>query len=73
MNEIIELLKREIPDSEILFDGGGSRVSIAVTSPFFSGMSRLQRQRYVKKLLEPWIDSGSLHAVTLKVSSGEEI
>ncbi|MEC7030628.1 MAG: BolA/IbaG family iron-sulfur metabolism protein [Pseudomonadota bacterium] len=71
MNEIIELLKKEIPDSEVSFQEQGSRLALKVSSPAFKQVSRLERQRVVKRLLKPWIDSGALHAVMLTVTDGE--
>ena len=71
MNEIIELLKQEIPDSKVSFKEEGSRLALKVSSPIFKQVNRLERQRMVKRLLKPWIDSGALHAVMLTVTDGE--
>ena len=71
MNEIIELLKKEIPNSQVVFQQEGARLMLKVSSPIFKQQSRLERQRAVKCLLKPWIDSGALHAVMLTVTDGE--
>ncbi len=73
MNDIIKILKQEIPESQINLKGDGSRLELMITSPFFKGVSRLERQRIVKRLLKPWIDSGVVHAVMLTVKDGEEL
>ena len=72
MEDIIRFLKQEIPNSDITYVVEGAKMKLSITAEMFSGMTRLDRQRYVKKLLTPWIHSGELHAVVLQIKGREE-
>lgn len=72
MNEVLAALKKAIPDCVVKMDTMGSRMTLRVSSQIFAGMSRLARQRHVKTIIKPWIDSGELHAVMLTVDDGGE-
>lgn len=72
MNEIIALLEKEIKDVELDYQFMGSKLMLQVVSPVFKGMSRVERQRYVKRILFPFIESGELHAVSLKIGVKDE-
>ena len=73
MKEIVEKIEDNIPGVEVSAEMKGAHLSLKVTSDFFRGQSRLQRQRFVKGLLAPWIESGQVHALCLKVDdSGEK-
>lgn len=72
MNEIIERLKENIEDAEVDYQASGSRLILSVYSDVFKSMNRVERQRYVKKILSPFIESGELHAVSLKVGVKDE-
>lgn len=71
MNEVLARLEEAFPSCVVKMNAMGSRMTLEVTSPIFNGVSRLERQRLVKNVLKPWIDSGELHSVMLKVSEGE--
>ena len=70
MNEVLQALEEAIPDCVVKMDTLGARMTLKISSPIFVGMSRLARQRHVKTILKPWIDSGELHAVMLTVDEG---
>lgn len=72
MHEIINFLKQKIPNSDISYLAEGAKMQLKISSEMFITMTRLERQRYVKKLLAPWIESGELHAVTLQITGREE-
>lgn len=67
MKEIIEKLKDNIPGVDVSAEQKGAHFKLKIISDFFKGQSRLQRQRFVKGLLSPWIESGEIHALCLKV------
>lgn len=72
MQEIIDLIKTHVPNSEVSMTLNGAYMTLGVCSDYFEGIGRIQRQRLVKKILKPWIDSGELHAVCLKVMTPGE-
>lgn len=67
MIQVIEALEKNIPDVAVDYQLQGSKLQLKVVAPMFAGLSRLDRQRFVKKILAPYIDSGQLHAVSLVV------
>ena len=71
MKEIVETLETNIPGAHVSAEMKGAHLTLSVSSVFFKGQSRLARQRFVKGLLTPWIDSGEVHAVCLHVKDGE--
>ena len=72
MNEIITLLREKILDADIDYQASGSRLVLNIKAAMFKDMNRIQRQRYVKQILAPFIESGQLHAVSLKVGVKDE-
>ena len=72
MQEIIDLIKTHIPNADVAMTLNGAYMTLNVCSEAFSDVSRLQRQRMVKELLKPWIDSGEIHAVCLKAMTPGE-
>ena len=71
MNDMIDKLHRDIPGSKITYVSEGAKMRLSIRAKLFTSMSRLERQRYVKKLLSPWINSGELHAVTMQIEGDE--
>lgn len=51
---------------------GGDHFQAIVISPTFQGKSTLERHRAVMTLLGPEIDSGEVHALTMKTYTPEE-
>jgi acid stress-induced BolA-like protein IbaG/YrbA len=53
-------------------EGDGCNCSAVVVSPFFEGLSLLQRQRAVLALVSEEIRSGELHALSVKTYTPDE-
>ena len=68
MEVIISFLKEQIPNSDIKYITEGAKMKLSITAEMFSNMTRLDRQRHVKRLLTPWIETGELHAVVLQIN-----
>ena len=47
-------------------EGEGSHIRVRIASPFFTGISRIQRHRLVYDALQDFIDQG-LHALAIEV------
>ena len=64
---INKLLTDAFPDSEISVQGDdGHHFEAKIISKLFAGKSRVEQQRLVYAVLEPYIASGELHAISLK-------
>lgn len=53
-------------------DGDGQHFQAVIVSGEFAGMSRVQRQQRVNKVLKEHFDSGVLHALSMQCLTPEE-
>tara|TARA_B100001079_G_C16236889_1_gene437198 strand:- start:175 stop:405 length:231 start_codon:yes stop_codon:yes gene_type:complete len=72
LEEIQAKLEAGIEGSTVTMDGDGCNCSTLVISPIFEGMSLLARQKMVLAAVRADIDSGELHALTIKARTPEE-
>ncbi|MDG2353801.1 MAG: BolA/IbaG family iron-sulfur metabolism protein [Gammaproteobacteria bacterium] len=72
LEEIQAKLEAGVEDSTVTMDGDGCNCSTLVVSPIFEGMSLLARQRMVLAAVRENIDSGELHALSIKARTPEE-
>jgi acid stress-induced BolA-like protein IbaG/YrbA len=74
MNEqqLITRIKEIYPDAEISVAGENCSFEVHITTPAFTGMKSLQRQRSILTLFNTEIASGELHALTIKAKTPDE-
>lgn len=72
LEEIQAKLEAGVEDSTVTMDGDGCNCSTLVVSPIFEGMSLLARQKMVLAAVRENIDSGELHALSIKARTPEE-
>lgn len=70
--DIRNLIKSKLTDSEVIVTGDGRHFEAVVISPEFTGMNKLARQRYVYETLGDNILSGKIHALSIKAKTPEE-
>ena len=70
--DLEEKIEQQFPDARIHVELDGNRALIEVTSTLFEGKSRVQRQQAVYACLNEYIQSGALHAVTLRTKTPDE-
>ena len=73
LDEIQAKLEAGIKDATVTMQGDGCNCSTVVVSSAFEGMSLLARQKMVLATVRENIDSGELHALTIKARTPEEI
>ncbi|CAB9542680.1 Cell division protein BolA [Bathymodiolus brooksi thiotrophic gill symbiont] len=73
LEEIQGKLEAGIENSTVTMEGDGCNCSTLVVSPIFVGMSLLARQKMVLAVVRVDIDSGELHALSIKARTPEEI
>lgn len=68
-----EILKKRLleayPDGQIeVFDltGGGDHYEVAIVSQAFAGLSRIQQHQHVMSHFQQELQSGELHALSIK-------
>ncbi|SMN15235.1 Cell division protein BolA [uncultured Candidatus Thioglobus sp.] len=71
--EIQAKLEAGIEDSTVTMEGDGCNCSTLVVSPAFVGMSLLARQKMILATVRADIDSGELHALSIKARTPEEM
>jgi acid stress-induced BolA-like protein IbaG/YrbA len=71
--EAVAVLIREgIPGVRVDVTGDGSHFEAVVVGDLFAGRSPIQRQRLVMATVRPQIESGELHALSIKTFTPEE-
>ncbi|WPE18177.1 BolA family protein [Candidatus Thioglobus autotrophicus] len=73
LDEIQAKLEAGVQDSTVTMQGDGCNCSTVVVSNVFEGMSLLARQKMVLAVVRENIDSGELHALTIKARTPEEM
>lgn len=72
LEEIQAKLEAGVEGSIVTMEGDGCNCSTLVVSPIFEGMSLLARQRMVLATVRENIDSGELHALSIKAKTPAE-
>ncbi len=73
LNDIQTKLEASIEGATVTMQGDGCNCSTLVVSPVFEGMGLLARQRMVLAAVRAEIDSGELHALSIKARTPEEV
>ncbi len=73
LEEIQAKLEAGVENSTVTMDGDGCSCSTLVVSPVFEGMSLLARQKMVLAAVRENIDSGELHALSIKARTPTEM
>ncbi|SMN12221.1 Cell division protein BolA [uncultured Candidatus Thioglobus sp.] len=73
LEEIQIKLEACVENATVTMEGDGCNCSTLVVSPAFEGMSLLARQKIVLAAVRTEIDSGELHALSIKARTPAEI
>ena len=65
-DEYARLIEAHIPESSATIEGGGGKFEATVISDAFDGKSLLEQHRMVKNALGDQIQSGEIHAVSIR-------
>jgi acid stress-induced BolA-like protein IbaG/YrbA len=69
---IASLIREGIPDARVTVTGDGSHFEAVVISDVFAGKTLIQKQRLVMATVRPQIESGELHALSIKSFTPEQ-
>ena len=72
LDEVQKKIENSIENATVSMQGDGCNCSTIVVSPVFEGMSLLARQKMVLAAVRENIDSGELHALTIKARTPSE-
>lgn len=72
IEDIKAKLLEKMPNAEISIDGDGYHFEAIVISDAFEGLNRIKRSQLVYGILNHWIETGELHAISLKTLTPSE-
>ena len=73
MEEIIrKVLNENIDESIISVSGSDAKYTVEITSDLFLGKSTIDRHKIIYALLDEYIKSGEIHALTIKALTVDE-
>ena len=67
MKEVIAAIHEVMPHAVIESQFNGAYVKLQIKDVMFNGMKMLEKHRFVKSILAPWIDDGTIHALELVI------
>ncbi|GAA5784121.1 BolA family transcriptional regulator [Chitiniphilus shinanonensis] len=67
-NEVKALIEAALPCTAVEVEGDGHHFYATIVSPAFEGLKLLDRHRLVKDRLKAKLDSGELHALSLRAT-----
>lgn len=70
--QLIELIKEQLPATEVKAEGEGNKFDLIVVSEVFEGLNPVKKQQAVYALLNDYIASGELHAVTMQTLTPQQ-
>ena len=73
MEEVIKnILSESINKSEVSVEGSEAKYTVKVVSDIFSNKSIIERHKVIYALLDTYIKSGEIHALTIKTLTVNE-
>ena len=69
---VTKLILDGMPGAEVTVTGDGSHFEAVVVSADFVGKTPIQKQRLVMATVKPQIESGELHALSIKTYTPEQ-
>jgi acid stress-induced BolA-like protein IbaG/YrbA len=70
--QIQALLKEQLPGCECSVEGAGGKFQVFVVDDIFAGLGAVKRQQRVYSILNPYIATGAIHAVSMRLLTTEE-
>jgi stress-induced morphogen len=71
LREIERMIVEALPGAEVeVVDetGGGDHLRTTVRAPQFAGRTRIDQHRLVRAAVQPRVDDGSIHALSIKTA-----
>ena len=69
---VAKLIRDGMPGANVTVEGDGSHFEAVVVSEDFAGKSPIQKQRLVMATVRPQIESGELHALSIKTYTPQQ-
>ncbi|WP_320826757.1 BolA family protein [Reinekea sp.] len=72
VDDIKALLNVAFPDAQIAVEGEGAKFAVTIVAEAFNALRPVPRQQMVYAVLNDYIASGEIHAVSMKLQSLSE-
>ena len=69
---ITKVLSEEIEYEKLIVEGSESKYEVKIVSDVFNGKSMIQRHKIIYALLDSYIKTGEIHALTIKAMTISE-
>ena len=69
---ITKVLTEEIEYDKLIVEGSESKYEVKIVSDVFNGKSMIQRHKIIYALLDSYIKTGEIHALTMKAMTISE-
>ena len=69
---ITKVLTEEIEYDKLIVEGSESKYEVKIVSDVFNGKSMIQRHKIIYALLDSYIKTGEIHALTIKAMTISE-
>lgn len=69
---IKQILASQLPDATVAVEGDGRHFQATIISSAFEGLSLIERQRKVYSALGDKIQTGEIHALSIKAKTPQE-
>ena len=70
--ELIEAIRKGLGECDVMLEGQGCDLTAVIVSNAFQSLSKVKRQQKVYSLINEYLQSGQVHAITLKTWTEEE-
>jgi acid stress-induced BolA-like protein IbaG/YrbA len=71
-SQVKAILEEKFKGDEINVTGDGYHYQLTIISDEFNGLTRVKRTQLVYLVLDKWIKSGELHALSIKPFTSQE-
>ena len=71
-NKIKEIIAGKMSYESLSVEGAESKYEVDIVSNEFNGMSTIQRHKLIYALLDNYIKTGEIHALTIKAKTPSE-
>ena len=71
-DEITSAISKEIEFDDLSVEGSESKYTVNIISNAFEGKSTIQRHKMIYALLDGYIKTGEIHALTIKAMTLDE-
>jgi len=71
-SEVKALIEKALPGSNVIISGSGCDFQLTIVSDTFENMSAVKRQKCIYVHLSPFIQNGTIHAVSMQTYTPKE-